>query len=93
MSTRSTKMLVSLFALATGIALVMPATAEPAKQEKPKQQSSATQNTQPRTAYRGTDKFRAGPLYFQDMYLGDDPDPFIRLMIQRDIGARFPGSD
>ncbi len=24
-------------------------------------------------------------------YLGNDPDPFIRLMIQRDLGARYGG--
>src|SRR6516162_5609246 len=32
-----------------------------------------------RSAYNGND------------YLGNDPDPFIRLMIQRDLGAKYGG--
>jgi len=41
----------------------------------------------------GTDKFRAGPLYHGTDYLGDDPDPFIRLQIQRDLSHRYGGDD
>ncbi len=33
-----------------------------------------------------------GPIYNGLDYLGDDPDPFIRLMIQRDLGAKYSGS-
>ena len=40
---------------------------------------------------RGANLFHCGPLYNGNDYLGDDPDPFIRLMIQRDLGARYGG--
>jgi aspartate/methionine/tyrosine aminotransferase len=36
---------------------------------------------------------RCGPVYFEGYYLGDDPDPFIRAMIQRDLGAKFGDPD
>lgn len=42
---------------------------------------------------RGADLFRCGPIYNGNDYLGDDPDPFIRLMIQRDLGAKYGGPD
>ena len=45
-------------------------------------------------AVRGTDRFPAGPLYFNGgVYMGDDPDPFIRDMISRDVSGRFGGSE
>jgi hypothetical protein len=28
---------------------------------------------------------------FTILYLGDDPDPFIRAMIQRDLGIKYGG--
>jgi len=40
---------------------------------------------------RGANLFQCGPLYNGNNYLGTDPDPFIRLMIQRDLGARYGG--
>ncbi|HLN39112.1 MAG TPA: hypothetical protein VK337_15125 [Xanthobacteraceae bacterium] len=40
---------------------------------------------------RGANLFQCGPLYNGNDYLGTDPDPFIRLMIQRDLGARYGG--
>jgi len=46
------------------------------------------------TAYRGVNLFRPGPIiYGNNEYLGDDPDPFIRSQIQRDLGAHFGGHD
>jgi hypothetical protein len=36
--------------------------------------------------------FHCGPIYNGLDYLGDDPDPFIRSMIQRDLGAKYSGS-
>jgi len=38
---------------------------------------------------RGQNLFRCGPLYSSYDYLGTDPDPFIRTMIQRDLGAKY----
>jgi hypothetical protein len=37
----------------------------------------------------GANLFHCGPIYNGNDYLGDDPDPFIRLMIQRDLGAKY----
>jgi len=42
---------------------------------------------------RGDSQFPCGPVYFEGYYLGDDPDPFIRAMIQRDLGAKFGDPD
>jgi hypothetical protein len=40
---------------------------------------------------RGGNLFPCGPVYYSTDYLGNDPDPFIRLMIQRDLGAKYGG--
>jgi hypothetical protein len=42
--------------------------------------------------YRGANLFPPGPIYYANEYLGDDPDPFIRLQIWRDLGAHFGGA-
>jgi hypothetical protein len=62
--------------------------------------SAATKSKRPKSAApaassastcRGSNLFRCGPLYNSTDYLGNDPDPFIRLMIQRDLGAKYGG--
>ena len=40
---------------------------------------------------RGANLFHCGPITSGNDYLGNDPDPFIRLMIQRDLGAKYGG--
>ncbi len=40
---------------------------------------------------RGGNLFPCGPVYNGTDYLGSDPDPFIRMMIQRDLGAKYGG--
>ena len=40
---------------------------------------------------RGANLFHCGPIYNANDYLGDDPDPFIRAMIQRDLGIKYGG--
>jgi hypothetical protein len=40
---------------------------------------------------RGGNLFPCGPVYNGPDYLGSDPDPFIRMMIQRDLGAKYGG--
>lgn len=45
------------------------------------------------TKYWGTDKFPAGPVYDGRTYLGDDPDPFIRSQLARDVNAIYGGND
>jgi hypothetical protein len=41
---------------------------------------------------RGANLFHCGPITNGNDYLGNDPDPFIRLMIQRDLGVKYGGS-
>ena len=60
--------------------------------------TTKTKRTKPRapiansaSSCRGGNLFPCGPVYFSNDYLGSDPDPFIRLMIQRDLGAKFGG--
>jgi hypothetical protein len=40
---------------------------------------------------RGANLFPCGPVYNSTDYLGNDPDPFIRSQIQRDLGAKYGG--
>ena len=42
---------------------------------------------------RGANLFPPGPVYYSRDYLGNDPDPRIRLQLQRDLGAHFGGAD
>jgi hypothetical protein len=84
------KQLVLLLTFAVGIALVTPAAAQTPAPAKKKQM--LTRGAPSAITYRGTDKFPAGPLYHGNDWLGDDPDPFIRLQIQRDLSARYGGN-
>ena len=45
------------------------------------------------SACRGANVFHCGPLYNSTDYLGSDPDPFIRAMIQRDLGIKYGPSE
>ncbi len=40
---------------------------------------------------RGASLFPPGPIFYGNEYLGEDPDPFIRQQIWRDLGAHFGG--
>jgi hypothetical protein len=42
---------------------------------------------------RGANLFHCGPIYNSTDYLGTDPDPFIRAMIQRDLGPKYGGPE
>lgn len=90
---KPTKLLIAAMTLAAGVALALPASAQSTKPVKPKRQASPATTAQQQANYRGQEKFRAGPLFNGSDYLGDDPDPFIRLQIQRDLTARYPGND
>ena len=57
----------------------------------PAASAPADSATQANPEAYGQDKFRAGPIYNGSDYLGDDPDPFIREQIKRDLGIRYPG--
>ena len=56
------------------------------KHAKPAAPAASTAST-----CRRPNLFHCGPIYNSTDYLGNDPDPFIRLMIQRDLGAKYGG--
>ncbi len=91
MTSLSIKMLVS----AVGLAVVLASPADAAKARK--HRKHVTFHTAPvmvNVRYRGTNLFPAGPVMFNGgEYLGDDPDPFIRSQLLRDLGAHFGGND
>jgi hypothetical protein len=77
---------VGVFALAT---LANAENAE--KVRKPKKVATVSKTVQTDPYHRGTNLVRPGPLYFGDVYLGDDPDPNIRFQLLRDISGRLGG--
>jgi len=84
------KLMGSIGVLAVVLAAAVPADAAKArKHKKPTVVHAATVSG--KIPYRGTNLFPAGPVYNANDYLGDDPDPFIRLQLQRDLGAHYGG--
>jgi len=81
------KLMMSFVALALVLAAA-PADAAKARKHK-KTAHAAAVAVKP--GYRGTALFPAGPVYHANDYLGDDPDPFIRLQLQRDLNAHYGG--
>jgi hypothetical protein len=76
---------------ALSLALVLtPGTAGAKKLKKPVHHQATAANAE---HCRGANLTPCGPVYFDNYYLGDDPDPFIRSQIQRDLGAKFGGPE
>jgi hypothetical protein len=80
-----TSRLVLLLVLAVSFAATSNADAKKIKTVRPATPVS------PVASCRGSSLFHCGPVYNSNDYLGNDPDPFIRLMIQRDLGAKYGG--
>jgi hypothetical protein len=84
----------TVLAAAAAVLLAVPVHAEAAKKKhaaKHKRTHVTHVARQGDPAHRGTNLFPAGPLYYNgDVYMGDDPDPFIRSQLWRDMG-RFGG--
>lgn len=80
------RIMVSVIALA--FVAGSPADAKSRKQRPVAAPTSVTVYGQP----RGANLFPPGPIYYGNEYLGNDPDPFIRLQIWRDLGAHFGGA-
>jgi hypothetical protein len=76
--------------LAFMLAAIAPAAAEQARKHKKHTVAHAAAVTA-KSGYRGTNLFPAGPVYNGQDYLGDDPDPFIRLQLKRDTGPLYGG--
>ena len=90
MSSLPFKVLVATFAAA--LALATSANAENAEKVREHKKVATTSKTEKADPYhRGTNLVRPGPLYFSDVYLGDDPDPNIRFQLLRDISGRMGG--
>ncbi|MGH6683567.1 MAG: hypothetical protein ACRECA_06530 [Pseudolabrys sp.] len=86
------KLMVSAAALAFALAAAVPASATQARKHGSQRKHVARAATMTaKSSDRGAGLFPAGPVYHANDYLGDDPDPFIRLMIQRDLGAHYGG--
>jgi hypothetical protein len=82
---------VKVLACALSFALMLASSADAAKKtKKPVPNQTAAANS---ARCRGGNQFPCGPVYFENYYLGDDPDPFIRSQIQRDLSAKFGSPD
>ena len=92
MSSVPVKLMVSAAALAFALAAAAPAHAAKARKYKTRLAAPAA-TVAAKSGYRGTNLFPAGPIYNGNDYLGDDPDPFIRSQILRDLGARYGGEN
>jgi len=86
--------LLKLILLVIGLASVLIATtpADAAKTSKHRRQAQ-TNAVVDNSRYRGANLFPAGPVYNGPDYIGDDPDPFIRLMLKRDLSGRYGGDN
>lgn len=89
MPSLTVKLLVGVIAFA----FIVPAQAETVRKIKHKRVAAVHALAQAPTLERGTNKFRAGPIYDGRTYLGDDPDPFIRSQLARDVNAVYGGND
>ncbi|MEI9804040.1 MAG: hypothetical protein WDN48_05740 [Pseudolabrys sp.] len=87
MPSRSLKLLACVIGLAVAAVPTHAATAK-----KHKKLVAARTTVAAKNQYRGANLFPAGPIYFANDYMGDDPDPFIRLQLQRDMG-RYGGDN
>ena len=77
---------------AAAVLVTLPAQAKSAKHAKHKAAQLLRVASQPSSVHRGANLFPAGPLYWNGgLYMGDDPDPFIRFQLWRDIGGRLGG--
>jgi hypothetical protein len=85
-STNALKPLVGVL----GVSVMLAANAAvAAKKHKP----AAPQTANSAALCRGANVYHCGPIYNSADYLGTDPDPFIRAMIQRDLGAKYGGPE
>ena len=76
--------------LAIGFGLALIAAAAPADAKKAAhhhhKKAAVHHRLKSGSTCRGANLFPCGPVYFDDHYIGDDPDPFIRLQLLRGYG-------
>jgi len=84
---------VKMIMAAAAIAVASTSVAD-AKSRKPRKPVAASAQVTVNPYARGANLFPPGPVYYSpNEYLGNDPDPFIRLQLMRDLGAHFGGTD
>jgi hypothetical protein len=84
---------VTIIASAIGLGVLVVSPADAAQPRKERKHAAAAARVTVNPHYRGTNLFPAGPVvYGHGEYLGDDPDPFIRSQLLRDLGAHFGGA-
>jgi hypothetical protein len=74
-------------------AALLTASADAAQARKLRRQVVTPPSVRVTPLQRGANLFPPGPVYYGNQYLGNDPDPRIRLQLQRDLGAHFGGAD
>jgi len=89
MPTFPAKMLAATCAAA--VLLALPANAKQQRKHRKYATSPAAAFASP--GYHGANLFPPGPVMYGNEYLGNDPDPFIRSQILRDLGAHFGGEN
>jgi hypothetical protein len=82
--------LIKLQICALGLTVMLVSSGAAAKKMKKPKPAASQATVATSVPCRGANLFHCGPIYNSGDYLGDDPDPFIRLMIQRDLG-RYGG--
>jgi hypothetical protein len=85
-STNALKLLAGVL----GISVMLTANAAVAAAKKQKPSAPQAANS---PLCRGANLYQCGPIYNSTDYLGTDPDPFIRAMIQRDLGPKYGGPE
>ena len=88
-STNALKLLTGVLVGFLGVSVMLANAAAAAK----KQKLAAPQAANSAALCRGANLFHCGPIYNSTDYLGTDPDPFIRAMIQRDLGPKYGGPE
>jgi hypothetical protein len=79
--------------IAVGLAFALASPAEAAKKRRGHVKVAPPPVSAQAYARQGQNLFPPGPVYFGRDYLGDDPDPFIRSQILRDLGLHYGGDN
>ncbi len=82
------------FLLTMAVAAAVTVAAVPAEAKKRKAaQAQNVQTTNVPARYKDPTVFPKGPVSYAGVYLGDDPDPFIRFQLLREMSTKFGGNE
>ncbi|HZP78442.1 MAG TPA: hypothetical protein VFB45_20015 [Pseudolabrys sp.] len=79
-----------IIALALAVLAASPVDAKARKHHKHMAGAPAAKAT---ANCRGGNLYPCGPIIWNDIYFGTDPDPFIRAQLWRDFNAKFGGGE